>query len=75
VRQSYYVTDTAPRLTLNDNGQVVIVGGVRKSSSTDFPPEKTTADVTPTPAPTPVPVAVPTPAPAKSTNNVTTPKR
>jgi hypothetical protein len=75
VRQSYYVTDTAPRLKLNDNGQVVIVGGVRKSSSTDFPPEKTTADVTPTPAPTPVPVAVPTPAPAKSTNNVTTPKR
>jgi hypothetical protein len=37
VRQTYFYSDNAPRLTLDDSGKIVIVGGVRRVSSTDLP--------------------------------------
>jgi hypothetical protein len=37
VRQTYYYSDTAPRLTLDDSGKIVVVGGVRRVTSTDLP--------------------------------------
>jgi hypothetical protein len=45
VRQTYYYTDTAPRLTLDDSGNFVVVGGVRRPSSTDLPAPQTASSL------------------------------
>jgi len=40
LRQTYEITDTRPRLQLNDAGEVVVVGGARRSRASDFPEPK-----------------------------------
>jgi hypothetical protein len=37
VRQTYYYTDAAPRLTLDESGNITVAGGVRRVTSTDLP--------------------------------------
>lgn len=37
IRQTYFYSDTAPRLTLDDSGNIIVTGGLRRVSSTDLP--------------------------------------
>jgi hypothetical protein len=47
-RQTYDYAETRPRLELSEEGNVVVVGGVRRASPTDLPtPAKTETEVTP----------------------------
>ncbi len=50
VRQAYAYTDNPPRLTLDDAGNIVVIGGVRRVTSNDLPvaqSSNTSHDVSP----------------------------
>jgi hypothetical protein len=40
LHQTYDYTSSAPRLTINDDGKIVVVGGVRRVASNDLPATK-----------------------------------
>lgn len=48
-RQVYDYTDTRPSLRLNDTGEVVVIGGARRKSPDDLPPEVETQKEGPAP--------------------------
>jgi hypothetical protein len=59
VRQTYDYTATRPRLRVNEEGRIIVIGGVRRFMRDDLPAGETTPSG-PEPAPAaPVPVAVP----------------
>jgi hypothetical protein len=39
-RQTYEISETRPRLRADDQGRIIVAGGLRRESSTDFPPPK-----------------------------------
>ncbi len=44
VRHTYQYTSTRPRIRSNQSGQVVVAGGIRLKSSTDYPPKRGSGD-------------------------------
>jgi hypothetical protein len=41
LRQTYYYTDSGPRLQMDDAGKISVAGGLRRVASNDLPPTKT----------------------------------
>lgn len=70
VRQTYEYFDSRPRLRIDDDGNVKVVGGTRRIASNDIPAPKADDDALTTPAP---PLVFPPPPPA--TNAVAAPKQ
>jgi hypothetical protein len=51
VRQTYDYTLTRPHLRLNEDGQIIVGGGIRRYMRDDLPPEEPPAPAVPTPLP------------------------
>jgi len=51
VRQTYYYTDAAPRLVMDDSGGIVVHGGVRRVSSEDIPAPQSAVSASDLPPP------------------------